>query len=159
MARPYKSGMEKAKIRSISVCSQFDKYIDDNNISLSKFVEELFFKHISAPKEEKAVVVESDAKELLRKEIMCVLEALKVLYSNKLKPEGDYNKKEKQFELAVAHYSRKYPVLTKAVIYSYCERDSGYFNLDNIEIKVDENKIESSVSVYQGKKDGEGKCL
>jgi len=158
MARPFKSGEEKAKVRSLSVCPQIDKYLDDNNISPSKLFEELFFKYINAPKEEK-VVVESDAKELLRKEIRGVLDSLKLLYVDKLKPEGDYVKKEKQFELVVTHYSKKYPVLTKSVIYSYCERDSGYFNLDNVEIKVDENKSELGISVYQGKKDGEGKCL
>jgi hypothetical protein len=141
MARPFKSGREKAKVRSISVSPEIDKYLLDNNISLSKLFEELFFKFINAPKD-KVVVVENDAKELLRKEIMDVLDALKVLYINKLKPEGDYKQKEKQFELAVNHYLKKYPMLTKAKVYSYVERDSGYFNLDSVEIKDDKNKID-----------------
>jgi hypothetical protein len=154
MARPFKSGREKAKVRSISVSPEIDKYLIENNISLSRLFEELFFKFINAPKE-KVAVVKNDKKELLRKEIMDVLDALKVLYNNKLKPEGDYIKKEKQFELAVNYYLKKYPILTKATIYSYVERDSGYFNLDSVEIKADEIPAESLGSVWGSKKEKE----
>jgi hypothetical protein len=133
MARPIKSGEEKSTVISISISPSIKKYLDDNNLSPSKLFGELLLKYTSAPRDEK-VNVESDKKQELRKEILKTLDELKILYLEKLKPEGDYSKKEKQFGLAVNFVVKKYsPFINKEDVLSYVERKSGYINLDGFE--------------------------
>lgn len=138
MARPYKDGMKKAIIVSVSLSPETKEYLDKNNLSPSKLFQELFIKYINAPKEEpKKVSKKQDSK---RKEILDVLDYLKVLYAAKLKPSNDYLEKEKHFEQVVKNVLEKFPMLTKALIYSYIERESGYFELPE-EVKEDSNGL------------------
>lgn len=135
MARPFKSGQEKNVPLSVSVSPAVKKYFEENNISPTELFNELISKYLLNPDEvKKPVVVDADLKK--REKIKLILESLRTLYVNKLKPDGDYLKKEKQFEMAVSHVMKEYPVLTKDAIYSFVERKSGYFALE--EIKVDE---------------------
>jgi hypothetical protein len=129
MARPYKSGQEKAVIVSVSISPAMKTFFETNNISPSKLFQELFIKHLNLPQEQKQFV-EDKKKEKIRSEIMQALDEAKKIYLEKLKPEGNYLKKQKQFESLVSFLIKKYPSLSKATIYSYVERETGYFEIE-----------------------------
>lgn len=128
MARPYKSGKEKSFIISISVPAGMKLFFEQNNISPSKLFQELFYKNMNNSLHKKEII-KKNIKTNNESEILQSLNELKKLYIQKLKPTGNFLLKEKQFNCAVEFILKKYPSLNKANIYSFVERESGYFYL------------------------------
>lgn len=137
MARPFRSGSEKAIIVSASVTPQMKQYMVENNISPTKLLAEALHNCIENKPQEKKAVSEKVLREI---EIKKILEYFKKIYVESLKPSSDYLEKQKRRDLICENILLKFPELTKANLWDYAERTNFYVPAESEKEKGDGNE-------------------
>lgn len=135
VARPIKSGVEKAVIVSVSMPPAVKQYVLMKG-SASKYILSLIYKDMECGN---ATSVSESVEAVRVKELQLILDHFRKVYLASLKPNQDYVKAEQHRNKVADNISEKYPELTKDVLFSYAQRGK-FFNINDLETKDESNE-------------------
>jgi len=137
MARPIKTGVEKAVIVSVSMPPAVKQYILMKG-SASQYILSLIYKDMETGN---STSISESVQAVRVKELQIVLDHFRKVYLASLKPNQNYAKAEQHRNKVADNISEKYPELTKDVLFSYAQRGK-FFNINDLEPKDESNESE-----------------